>query len=181
MLHGMPYNSAEGRYLFLPNPYIFIYSETHPLLKMCVCVHVCQVCTCVCMLVHVCVCVHVCMCACVYVCMCVCVHVCMCPCCVYSVCFYAYVCVHVHMCVHVCMYVCMCVYVYMCVYVCCVCITMCVCICVHGTHLSTDGTRENTSTKSVQTPAIKATQQCSAAFIQHISLLSTCYQDLHVV
>ena len=125
-----------------------------------------------------------------------CVHVCVHV--VYSVCFYAYVCVHVHMCVCACVCascacacVCACVYVCVCVHVCmcmqhvcmcaCVCITMCVCTCVYGTHLSTDGTRENTSTKSVQTPAIKATQQCSAAFIQHISLLSTCYQDLHVV
>ena len=100
----------------------------------------------------------------------------------YSVCVYA--CVYVCMCAHVCMCVCMgtcpCVHVF--VHVC----ALCMCVlcyvyatCVYGTHLSIDGTRENT--KSVQTPAIKAAQQCSAAFIQHISLLSSCYQDLHVV
>ena len=95
----------------------------------------------------------------------------------YSACVYA--------CVYVCMCVCMCVCVHMCVCVCpCVHVLVHVCICVlcyvyatcvYGTHLSIDGTRENT--KSVQTPAIKAAQQCSAAFIQHISLLSPCYQD----
>ena len=97
----------------------------------------------------------------------------------YSVCVYAcvYVCMCSCMCVHVCACVCMCV-----LYVCmCACMCMCACKYVHetsvyGTHLSIDGTRENT--KSVQTPAIKAAQQCSAAFIQHNS---SCYQDLHVV
>ena len=111
------------------------------------------------------------MCACAYVCVHVCVHHVLVNVCA---CVYVCVCVHVCMCMqHVCMcmqHVCMCA---------CVCITMCVCTCVYGTHLSTDGMRENA--KSVQTPAIKATQQCSAAFIQHTSLLSTCYQDLHVV
>ena len=53
----------------------------------------------------------------VYVCVCVCACVCMCAC------VYVYA---------TCVYVCMCVY-----------HTMCVCTCVYGTHLSTDGTREN--------------------------------------
>ena len=81
---------------------------------------------------------------------------------------------NVCMCVYVCVHVCVCLYV--CVHVC----TVYVCMCmqrVYGPHPSIDGTRENT--KSLQTPLIKAAQQCSAAFIQHISL-SSCYQDLRV-
>ena len=76
---------------------------------------------------------------------------------------------HMHVCACVCACVCMCT---LCMYVLCYVYATCV----YGTHLSIDGTRENT--KSVQTSAIKAAQQCSAAFIQHISLLSSCYLDL---
>ena len=74
---------------------------------------------------------------------------------------------------------CVCICVCACVSICALCMCVVYATCVYGTHLSIDRTRE--STKSVQTPTPKAIQQCLAAFIQHISLLSSCYQDLRVV
>ena len=93
-----------------------------------------------------------------------------------------HVCVHVCMCAHVCVHACVCMCVCACVCMC----ALCMCVlcyvyatCVYGTHLSIDGTRENT--KSVRTPAIKAAQQHSSSILhiaKYFSVSSNVYAHM---